>query len=81
MLRIKEIVGAGLVGLTCLPQAAQATEAMMGRYMPGLFAAPAAGVVPPMPGVYWLNQSFYYSGSAKKNLRAPYWEGRDRAVN
>ncbi len=54
-----------------MPGAARATEAMMGRYTPGVFAAPAAGVVPPEPGVYWLNSSMYYSGSAKKTLRAP----------
>ena len=36
-----------------LPGAARATEAVAGRYVPGVFAIPVAGITPP-PGVCWL---------------------------
>ncbi|UQZ90480.1 hypothetical protein C4J81_15195 [Deltaproteobacteria bacterium Smac51] len=50
---------------------ALATEMAFGRYIPGLFAGPASGVVPPAPGVYWQNAFFYYQVSAGKNLQVP----------
>lgn len=61
-----------VVGIVLLlPTAAMATEAAMGRYTPGLFAMPGAGIVPPMPNVYWQSSSFAYFGSAGKDLEIP----------
>ncbi|MDT8332920.1 transporter [Roseomonas gilardii] len=50
---------------------AHATEGGFGHYVIGAFGAPAAGVVPPEPGVYWLNTNVYYSGSARRSLSVP----------
>lgn len=41
-----------------------ATEAVAGRYVPGAFAGPGMGIVPPMPGVYWAFENVYYHGEA-----------------
>ncbi|WP_051505595.1 transporter [Mesorhizobium sp. WSM2561] len=41
---------------------ASATEAVAGRYVPGLYAGPGAGIVPPVPGVYWGISNVYYHG-------------------
>ncbi|WP_145145159.1 transporter [Roseomonas gilardii] len=53
------------------PREAHATEGGFGHYVIGAFGAPAAGVVPPEPGVYWLNTNVYYSGSASRSLSVP----------
>jgi len=42
----------------------QATEAAAGRYIPGMYAAPGAGIVPPVPGTYWEVANVFYSGKA-----------------
>lgn len=57
--------------LLLLPAAAFATEAAMGRYIPGAFAIPGVGVLPPVPGVYWQSSNVYYHGEADKNLNIP----------
>lgn len=49
---------------------AQATEAVAGRYVPGLYAGPGAGIVPPVPGVYWGISNIYYHGST--NAEVPF---------
>lgn len=41
---------------------AGATEAVAGRYIPGAFAGPGMGIVPPMPGAYWAIENVYYHG-------------------
>ncbi len=43
---------------------ANATEAVAGRYVPGAFAGPGAGIVPPVPGAYWVISNIYYHGEA-----------------
>ncbi|RWQ15769.1 transporter [Mesorhizobium sp.] len=44
---------------------ANATEAVAGRYIPGAFAGPGAGIVPPTPGAaYWAMSNVYYHGEA-----------------
>jgi hypothetical protein len=43
---------------------AHATEAVAGRYIPGAFALPGAGIVPPFPGLYWDIANVYYHGEA-----------------
>jgi hypothetical protein len=43
---------------------AEATEAVAGRYIPGAFAGPGMGIVPPMPGGYWSLINVYYQGEA-----------------
>jgi hypothetical protein len=43
---------------------AEATEAVAGRYIPGAFAGPGMGIVPPMPGAYWSMLNVYYQGEA-----------------
>ncbi len=43
---------------------AGATEAVAGRYIPGAFAGPGMGIVPPMPGGYWAIENVYYHGEA-----------------
>lgn len=50
---------------------ASATEAAFGRYIPGIFAAPGVGIVPPVPGVYWQSSTLYYHGSASKDIQIP----------
>ncbi|PZU43970.1 MAG: hypothetical protein DI568_16550 [Sphingomonas sp.] len=50
---------------------AAATESGMGRYMPGLFATPGAGIVPPAAGFYWQSSSFWYGGSAGRDFEIP----------
>ena len=45
---------------------AKAAEAVAGRYVPGAFAGPGAGIVPPVPGVYWGWSNVYYHGDASK---------------
>jgi hypothetical protein len=59
-----------LIGATALVavtigwvQQAGATEAAAGRYIPGAFAGPGLGIVPP-PGAYWALENVYYSGKA-----------------
>lgn len=44
---------------------ARATEAAAGRYVPGAFATPGAGIVPPVPGLYWGWSNLYYHGDAE----------------
>lgn len=50
---------------------ALATEGGVGRYMPGLFATSAAGLVPPVAGMYWQNSSFWYGASAGREFQVP----------
>ena len=45
-------------------QTANATEAVAGRYVPGAYAGPGAGIVPPVPGAYWVISNVYYKGDA-----------------
>lgn len=45
-------------------QDANATEAVAGRYVPGAYAGPGAGIVPPVPGAYWVVSNVYYHGKA-----------------
>lgn len=45
-------------------QQANATEAVAGRYVPGAFAGPGAGIVPPVPGAFWAVSNVYYHGEA-----------------
>lgn len=47
-----------------VPHSAEATEAAAGRYTPGLYALPGAGIVPPIPGAYWGVSNIIYTGSA-----------------
>ncbi|MDQ6436599.1 transporter [Mesorhizobium sp. LHD-90] len=60
------IAAAGL-----MPTEAFATEAAMGRYIPGAFAVPGIGILPPMPGVYWQSSNVYYHGEASADLEIP----------
>lgn len=50
---------------------ARATEAAAGRYIPGVFAQPGAGVVPPVPGFYWGVSNLFYEGRASTNIDVP----------
>ncbi len=59
------------ISLISGPHSVEATEAAMGRFIPGLFAGPGAGIVPPYPGVYWQSSSFYYQASASTTLQIP----------
>jgi hypothetical protein len=43
---------------------AYATESAAGRYLPGIYALPGAGIVPPFPGSYWAVSNAFYSGTA-----------------
>jgi hypothetical protein len=70
-MRFDVLYALALGGLTFLPSYASATESALGRYIPGVFATPNAGIVPPVPGVYWQNSSFYYHGSADGSLEIP----------
>ncbi len=47
---------------------AAATEGVAGRYIPGAYAGPGAGIVPPMPGGYWAMSSVYYHGEASGDV-------------
>lgn len=51
---------------------ALATESAFGRYIPGVFAGPSSEIVPPVPGFYWQNETFFYKASADKSLQIPY---------
>jgi hypothetical protein len=53
------------------PEFAYAPEAAAGRYIPGVFAQPGAGVVPPVPGFYWGVSHLVYDGSASANIDVP----------
>jgi hypothetical protein len=57
------VVAVGLAAFAPV-QEAKATEAVAGRYVPGAFAGPGAGIVPPVPGVYWGVSNIYYHGEA-----------------
>lgn len=53
---------------------ANATEAVAGRYIPGAFAGPGAGIVPPTPGAaYWAMSNIYYHGEASGEV--PFGKG------
>ncbi len=69
--RLYKAVVAGAI-LTASIQAAEATEAGFGRYIPGFFAGPASEIVPPEPGFYWQSSTFYYFGTAAKNPSFPF---------
>jgi hypothetical protein len=49
-------------------QPAAATEAAAGRYVPGVYAGPGAGIVPPIPGGYWAVSNLYYHGEASGDV-------------
>jgi hypothetical protein len=52
-------------GAAAMPmQSAEATEAVAGRYVPGMYAAPGAGIVPPFPGFYYGVSNALYMGEA-----------------
>ena len=57
------LAAAAAVGLSSVGTAA-ATEGVAGRYIPGAYAGPGAGIVPPMPGTYWAISNLYYHGEA-----------------
>ena len=47
------LVATAAIGMSSAGTAA-ATEGVAGRYIPGAYAGPGAGIVPPTPGVgYW----------------------------
>jgi hypothetical protein len=50
---------------------ATAMESGAGHYIIGAYAAPAAGIVPPVPGLYWSNVNLYYGASASGSLQLP----------
>ena len=58
---------AGLSVSMAAPQT-QATEAAAGRYLPGMFALPGAGIVPPFPGFYYGMSNALYVGDASANI-------------
>jgi hypothetical protein len=61
-----------LVGAMLLsPSPLGAVESGVGRYFPGMFAQPGAGIVPPFAGFYFANTSWYYTGSAPRNVLLP----------
>ncbi|MGK6315734.1 SphA family protein [Neorhizobium sp. DT-125] len=55
------------------PDVAKAAEAAAGRYIPGAYATPGAGIVPPVPGLYWGWSNAYYHGDASGAV--PYGDG------
>lgn len=59
------------LGWLTSPDGASATEAAAGHYIIGTYSAPAAGVVPPAPGVYWANPTLYYSGELSRTAQVP----------
>ncbi len=63
---IARLLGTAFPAIVALSwaQEAGATEAVAGRYIPGAFAGPGAGIVPPMPGAYWAISNVYYHGEA-----------------
>ncbi|SBW10453.1 conserved exported hypothetical protein [uncultured delta proteobacterium] len=72
----KYLLTALLMASICLPPLpALATENAFGRYIPGVFAGPASQIVPPVPGFYMQSSTFFYKGSAKKDIQLPI--GRD----
>lgn len=64
MLAASAVVAASFL---CLDKA-RATEAVAGRYIPGAFAGPGAGIVPPTPGFYWAVSDIYYHGEAGSDV-------------
>ncbi len=70
--KVFKLAGVSAVAICAIASTkAEATESAFGRYTPGIFATPGVGYVPPTPGVYWQSSSFYYHGSASKDLRVP----------
>jgi hypothetical protein len=61
-------LAAAAAGTSFHAEEARATEAVAGRYIPGAFAGPGMGIVPPMPGVYWALENVYYHGEAAGNV-------------
>ncbi|WP_424812594.1 SphA family protein [Roseococcus sp. YIM B11640] len=53
------------------PHRASATEAAAGHYIIGTYSAPAAGVVPPEPGLYWGSSTLYYNGTMGRTAQVP----------
>lgn len=63
-----------LLTMLACSHGAIAAEAVAGRYVPGAFAGPGAGIVPPAPGVgYWAVSNIYYHGEARGQV--PYGKG------
>lgn len=65
------IVSLAVTACALSANTASATEAAFGRYIPGVFATPDVGVVPPIPGIYWQSSTLYYHGSASTDVQIP----------
>lgn len=63
--RIALFSGAAILALS---SSAKATEAVAGRYVPGVSAGPGAGIVPPYPGFYWDISNVFYHGEASATI-------------
>lgn len=63
-MRVKELAVFAALGATLTATDGQATEAAAGRYIPGMYALPGAGIVPPFPGLYWGISNALYHGDA-----------------
>ena len=62
------LAAAAAVGMSSAGTAS-ATEGVAGRYIPGAYAGPGAGIVPPTPGVgYWAISNLYYHGEASGDV-------------
>jgi hypothetical protein len=59
---------AGLAAAAFATSSADATESAAGRYIPGIYALPGAGIVPPFPGGYWGVSNAFYHGSATAQI-------------
>lgn len=70
-IRLGLITGLALAELLFPVAPASATEAGAGHYVTGAAATPGAGVVPPVPGLYWSNANIFYEGTISKSLQVP----------
>ncbi|RWQ27094.1 transporter [Mesorhizobium sp.] len=67
-LNLAILAAATAVGMSSVGSAT-ATEGVAGRYIPGAYAGPGAGIVPPTPGVgYWAISNLYYHGEASGDV-------------
>jgi hypothetical protein len=64
MRRFLPVVGVAALAAGLPTTSVQATEAVAGRYVPGMFAQPGAGIVPPYPGFYYGISNALYMGEA-----------------
>jgi hypothetical protein len=67
-LRVKGLAAFVALGATLAATDGQATEAAAGRYVPGIFAMPGAGIVPPFPGLYYGVSNALYNGDASATI-------------